>query len=353
MRFLRLLLRLIKYVILIGIVLVILWFWKNNMVKEEPVVNVSIPVVRVISPEYSSIKTEVLSGGIVLTESTITILPQVGGRLDELLVEEGDTVKKGDLIGKIDTTSYQLQVDQAKAAYISAESSFKRVENLFNSGAATQQTLDQTRAQYEAYLSQYELAQLQMSYTDIISPVQGTVLIRHATNGELVGPQVPIVTIADLDRLLVSINIPEVYYEQFLDNNISVSMRRADFPDRVMDGDIVRVAAFIDPSTKTFEVTCSIDDPQRIIPGMYLEVICLLEQVSDIYVLPFDVFANEGVLWYVDSDTSTAHQARVEPRYTGEDRFSISTEMKDYLFIIDGHHFLKDGQEVLIISERE
>ncbi len=346
---------LLKYIILGLIILIGVWYWNNRTVEEEPEAVIPDPVVETIRPELSSIRRVVSSGGVVEPESMVTVLPQVGGRLDELLVEEGDTIDKGELIGKIDTTSYQLQVDQAEAAYISAESSFKRVESLFATGAATKQTYDQTKAQYEAYLSQYELAQLQLSYTEIMAPVSGTVLIRQASEGSLVGPQVPIVTVSDLQKLLVKISIPEIHYDEFTSPGtaVEISLHRPDLPQRVLSGRVVRVAPLIDPATKTFEVTCSLDQPDGITPGMYLDADCVLEEITGVYVLPYATFASEGTLWYVDEKTSTAHQRRISPEASDDVSFVIPAEMRDYLFIIDGQHFLKEGQHVSMTEERE
>ncbi len=343
----------IKYMLLIAVIFSMVWYWQNYMIPEAETAYIPIPAVKVERPAYGSLQKSITLGGYVEAENMITVLPQVGGQISSLYVEEGDMVASGDLIATIDRTSYQLQVDQAEAAYISAKSSFDRIAKLYDSGAATKQTYDQTKAQYDAYRSQLELAQLQLAYTEVTAPVAGTVLIRHASEGALVGSEVPIVTIADLNRLQVRIHVPEKYYDLFLERSseIIITMTRPDSTQRMSRGHILRVASYIDVASKSFEVICAIDDPRLVRPGMYVTVNCVLEYYPDQYILPYEALTAEDTVWYVDPESQTAHRLSLKPLVESEDGFSISPEYKERLIIIEGQHFLQDGQTVHIIEE--
>ena len=339
-----------KYILLMSATVFGVWYWQTQMNKEPVAAYIPIPVVRVIQPQQKVMESSIVLGGYVEADSIVTVLPQVEGRLDQLLVKEGDMVSPGTLIAVIDKISYQLQADQAESAFVSARSSFERIEKLYTAGAATQQTYDQTKAQYDVCRSQYELAQLQLTYTNIQAPVSGTILIRHASVGELVASQSPIVTIADLDRLRVRVHVPETYYDLFMKKykQIPIVMRRPDNGKQIISGHMVRVASYIDPKSKSFEAICVIDNPEAVRPGMYLDIFCVLESHPDQYVLPYAAQTSEGIIWYVDPNDSTAHRIQITPLVENDDGFSISQEYRDLLVIIDGQHFLRDRQRVRI-----
>ncbi len=217
-----------KYLVLFSLTVFAVWYWQTRMVELPVRVEVPAPVVTVIRAERGDLERELSFRGYVEAESMVTVLPLVGGRLDELSVQEGQRVTDGQIVASIDRTSYQLQLNQAASAFASARSSFERISRLYEQGAVTQQTYDQTKAQYDAMQSQYELAQLQLDHTEVKAPVSGTVLIRHLSAGNLASVQSPIITIADLSRLQVRINVPQEYYDLFSSryDSIPIRMRR-------------------------------------------------------------------------------------------------------------------------------
>ncbi|OIO37879.1 MAG: hypothetical protein AUJ72_03670 [Candidatus Omnitrophica bacterium CG1_02_46_14] len=121
-----------------------------------------------------------LSGTLELTEHTLGA--RVPGRLLKLLVDEGQTVKKGQLLATLD------RFDQAKRDY-------DRALQLFNQGGATKQALEQ--------------AELTLQDQEILSPVDGVVLLKVREEGEILSAGAPVVDIGDRSKLWVKIYVPE------------------------------------------------------------------------------------------------------------------------------------------------
>ncbi|MCF7941315.1 MAG: efflux RND transporter periplasmic adaptor subunit [Spirochaetia bacterium] len=339
-----------KYLVLFSLTVFAVWYWQTRMVELPVRVEVPAPVVTVIRAERGGLERELSFRGYVEAESMVTVLPLVGGRLDELSVQEGQRVTDGQIVASIDRTSYQLQLNQAASAFASARSSFERISRLYEQGAVTQQTYDQTKAQYDAMQSQYELAQLQLDHTEVKAPVSGTVLIRHLSAGNLASVQSPIITIADLSRLQVRINVPQEYYDLFSSryDSIPIRMRRTDDDQRAITGRIIRVSQYIDAESKRFEVLCKIDEPEYLRPGMSVVVSSIIERYTDQYLLPYQVQSSQNTLWYVDPADSTAHQLVIVPEAESDELFSVPSEYRDLLFIIEGQHFLREGQQVSV-----
>jgi RND family efflux transporter MFP subunit len=348
----RRLVSVLKYIILLLVIAGFILFYQTYMRPQPQEVYIPTPPVVVVQPRNGSLSETIRLSGYAEAKKLVTVLPQVGGQLSSLYAREGQRVFTGDLLAVIDRTSYQLQADQAEAAYLSAQSSYERVKKLFESGAATQQNFDQAKAQYENYRTQYELAKLQLEYTNVTAPIAGTVLTTHTTEGSLIGTQSPIATIADLSQQQIRVRIPEVYYDLFVQRmgSMKVEIRRPG-TSTGSTGHILRVDAYIDAQSRSFEAVCSIDRPGDLRPGMYVEVTCIIGVHENLYILPYETMTPGNILWYVDPVDSRAYSMKIDPAVETEEGFSIPARYRDYLFIREGQHFLRESQQVHMINE--
>ncbi|HEY1921222.1 MAG TPA: efflux RND transporter periplasmic adaptor subunit [Tepidisphaeraceae bacterium] len=184
---------------------------------------------------------EIVLTGIVTTDEVI-VSAEIQGRLQQLLVKEGDAVTKGELLAVIQPQEQQAdlayyassrqqmaaQVTQAEADLEIAELTLKRDEPLFKQQAVSAQEYDQARTsveaakarveslkrQTEAAAAQMEKATVQLGYTNILAPITGIVDTRAALQGEVVNPGQAIVTLINLDDLWVRADVEETYIDR-------------------------------------------------------------------------------------------------------------------------------------------
>ena len=354
--------RVIKYIMVIAVLgaVVALWYFQGMRSPEQ--VQRPDPPVTVVTPRQADLKETITLGGHIESETTITVLPRVSGLLDELYVEAGDAVKAGEIIGEIDKEPLRLQYLQAEAAYLAAKSVFERTSRLYESKAATLQDYDQARTQYNTYKAQYDLAKLQMSYTTLRAPMDGVVLVRHTSPGSLVSPQVPIVTVGNHDTLKITSMLPERFYDTFLDHldSMTVLVSRPVTPNgnpansMVIEAEITRMSPYVTPETKKFEVVSRVTGGQLSLrPGMYVTVTYVLDERIGVYSLPHGVMTAGSRVWYVDPEVHTAHRITMDVTFATETRFAVPDEYRDTLFIIEGQHFLQEGQRVRILGQRD
>ena len=176
----------------------------NNTAGREIILPVSI-----IKPQSGSLVKEYRVSGYIESVSVVTVLPKISGTLLSLPVETAQPVEKGMVIGEIDPAVFLLNLKQAEATYLSARSQYERISKLYREKGVSQQNFEDAKYGFDAAESTYELAGLNYEYTRIKSPVDGVILKKHAVAGELVSPQVPIVTIGDLQNLVVKTRVPE------------------------------------------------------------------------------------------------------------------------------------------------
>ncbi len=305
--------------------------------------------VRIVKAEKGDLTRTLKLNAHVESESMVTVLPLVAGILQEMFVEVGQKVSKDQTIARIDSARFQLQVQQAEAAYYAAKSSFDRISQLYNAGATTQQNYDQTKGQYDAYASQYELARIQLNYANVKSPIDGVVLVKHLDTGSIAAPERPLVTIGDLNDLIVRAKIPEKYYKtiQLLQKTLPISV--TDAGGSKYKGIIKSISPFVSAETKNFELVISIQGGnQTLRPGMFVAIEFELERWKSVYSLPFQALSSGNTLWYVLDNV--AKTMPFIPRDSSDEAFIIPAEYEPYQFIVEGQFFLREDMPVSIVG---
>ena len=183
---------------------------------------------------------EIILTGIVTTDEVI-VSPEIQGRLQQLLVKEGDTVSNQELLGVIQPEEQQADVayysnivqqyaaleTQAKAQLENAHLTYQRDEPLYMQKAISEQDYVQAKTGYEgaeAYVdsvskqmdaaeAQLDKARIQLGYTRILAPLNGIVDTRVALQGEVLNPAQPIVTLINQDDLWVRADVEETYID--------------------------------------------------------------------------------------------------------------------------------------------
>lgn len=241
---------------------------------------------------------EITLTGIVTTDDVI-VSPEIQGRIQELKVQQGDTVTNGQLLALIQpqeqladvayyTSSEQQstkQVDQAKADLENARLTFEREDTLHKQGAESIQAYDSARTAYDAAKArvdslnkqvqaaqaQKEKAGVQLGYTEIRAPTNGIVDTRVALQGEVVNPGQAIVTIINPDDLWVRADVEESYIDRVhLEDQLSVRLpsgaeRVGTVFYRGVDADYAtqRDVSRTKRDIKTFEIRLRCDNSDR------------------------------------------------------------------------------------------
>ena len=142
---------------------------------------------------------------------SVTVSSPAGGTLEELLVRPGDIVEAGDVIGRLDAVSEQIDYDRAVLAANDAKATLDRTQGLANSKVVATTAL--TAAQLAAGNADLELrnAENALQRRTITSPIAGSVGLMQVTPGNYVSPQTPVTTIDDTSSILVNFWVPERY----------------------------------------------------------------------------------------------------------------------------------------------
>lgn len=325
---------------------------KGSEAKDE-----ILPTVIIQKPEIKDLVESVTISGYVEANAMIPVVPFVSGTIMEYPVRAGDFVTKDTLLAKIDDAPFHQQMLQAEAAYSAAKSTFQRVENLYKSGATTQQNYDSAKAQHDASKAQYDLAKLQMNYTEVRAPVDGTVLIADLAVGSIGTQTQPVAVLADLSNQVVRLKVPEKYFDLFTlerENLVVSVIRPAEknmYEDAVTTATIENIAPYVNPQSKNFQVVCHLDEPgNRFRPGMYVKVKVAFRTFEQVPVLPMQTKKMDGSCYLYDEETQTVKYFMPEQIADDGEYFIVDSELADKYFVTDGQNFIFDGQKVRLFQ---
>ncbi len=335
-----------------AIILMIITIKQSKQVKKSEVFFMP---VKVVKPYSGTLDKDYRITGYIESESMVTILPRISGTLTAINVDVGESVKKNSaILAMIDQEPYKLSLEQAKVAFLSSKTTYDRILSLYNANATSLQNYEQAKSQYDVYKAQYDLAMINFSYTQVKSPIDGVVLSKHASVGDLVAPQIPIITIGNIDKLMVKAGIPEKYYYFFMKNEgkISIKVTIPALNNQVISANIKTISPYISPKSKSFEISCEITKQVNgLRPGMFCYISVVLDSKKNIYFLPYDTLVLRKYLWYVKD--GVANQMEYDVNFYNDKYFEVPKEYADYEFVYDGQHFLTPQQPVKVIDRKE
>lgn len=252
--------------------------------------------------------------GYVTARREATVSAQITGTLTQVLIEEGDHVKEGQVLGRLDDTAQKAALAQAQAQLQSAQAllleyqaqlaqsirDLKRDEDLVKRNLVSQQAVEQARTQVETGSAQAQAqskqialdeanvrsAQVQLDYCTVRAPFTGVVIAKAAQVGEIVSPfsagggftRTGIGTLVDMDSLEVEVDVNEAYINRVQPGQKAESVLNA-YPDWRIPSHVIAIIPTADRSKATVKVRVGLDvKDSRIVPDMGVRVSFLEEK---------------------------------------------------------------------------
>lgn len=213
---------------------------------------------------------------IVEAVNQVTVAAQVSGRLIEVHVDAGQTVRQGDLLMKIDAREASAAASGATALYINAKASYERLANLRRQGFVSQAALDKAKADVDAAAATRGQATVGLGHATLRAPISGIVAERLSELGEMAAPGKPLLSIYDPHSLRVTANVPQHRLAQMR----KVRQARVEFPGlgKWVEATSINVLPTADPATHVSPVRVGLPEIGRdIVPGMHARVLFVLD----------------------------------------------------------------------------
>ena len=200
----------------------------------------------------------------IKTRQNLLLAPEFGGRLEQILVQEGQEVKKGTLLAVIDDSGLQDQLDQMKLQLELSKTTFERTQRLWDQKIGSEMMYLEAKTRYKTQQKQVAQMREQLSKTKIYAPFNGVIDEITARKGETVAPGMsPILRIVNLNKMYIESDVPENY----LKNITKGSKATVTIPvlDETQNTVIRQTGNFIQPSNRTFRIEAPLDNPTGLI----------------------------------------------------------------------------------------
>jgi bisphosphoglycerate-dependent phosphoglycerate mutase family 1/RND family efflux transporter MFP subunit len=316
----------------------------------------------------------------------VKILPRVTGRLKNLYVLRGDTVKKGQTVAILEHDQQDALIDsvraqvasakadseKAKAEMMNAKTNLDRYARLVKEGFSTQQQYDSIETAYTSAKASYnaalarekqaaaELERVSSAKADyiMVAPIDGTVLDDYSlTTGAMISPSSPLLDIADLSRLKATLKVPESKIFS-VRPGMPVILRFDALPNEEFIGEVTRIDQYVDPSTRTSSVEIELDNKKtggKLRPGMFGQASIIEREIENAVLIPENALHESEKGFYVLLEENGI--ARLREVSTGVRQGSMIHITKGLnegdRVIIFGGNTLNDGDRVTVSGENE
>ncbi len=200
------------------------------------------------------------------------VIAKVDGEIREVLVEEGDDVTEGQVLARLDGDRLRLELNESRARLRKMERDFERNEDLREKGLLSEGDFEKLKYDLEALRASYNLASLELDYTQIRAPINGVISERYIKRGNTIEVGESLYRVTSFDPLVAYLHVPEREYRQISAGQpVGLEVDALNGPPIIAS--VTRVSPIVDPLTGTFKITIEIRDEQRRIkPGMFARI---------------------------------------------------------------------------------
>lgn len=197
------------------------------------------------------------------------VIAKVDGEVRELLVEEGDDVIKGQVLARLDGDRLRLELSESQANLRKLQRDYDRNIDLKSKGLISEGDFEKIKFEMEALEASFNLASLELDYTQIRAPIDGVIAERYVKLGNTISIGEPAFRVTGLDPLVAYLHVPEREYRNIKAGQ-PVGIQIDALTGEPIVASVSRVSPIVDPQTGTFKITIEIvDKDRRIKPGMF------------------------------------------------------------------------------------
>lgn len=362
----------IKLIILAIITTVSISCKSSSTQKIPPTTNESKKVVyvKVVKVKKQDLKQYIRYTGVVVPKVEVRVFSKFAERIVSLNVNEGEFVKRGEIIAVLNSTLLNEGVKQAlfslqamKTNMTSLEDKLGRLEKLYQSGVVNKADVDSVRYQLDALRANYmqlsavvNEAKLRKSDSIITAPISGLITNLNVKQGDMALPSIPIASIMEIDEVYGEINVAEEEIKWFKKGSVLPVYIIA--LEKSVEGRVEFISPSINPLTHTAIVKVLITNREHEIkPGMMINVEVLAQERKGVVVAPVDAFRLEYTdrglerIGFVLKKDNTVEARRVELGLIVDEIGEVKEGLQeDEYLVVDGQHLLYDGQKVVVES---
>jgi membrane fusion protein, multidrug efflux system len=292
------------------------------------------------------------SVGTLTSDESVRLAAEIAGRVSAFDFQEGQNVKAGDVLVRLDDAIMKAEVQDAQARLKLAEANFRRASTLQQSGSGTTRARDEAMSEQEIARAALELAQVRLDKATLRAPFDGVVGLREVSHGAFVQPGTALVNIEKIDQLKVDFRLPEINLGD-VKAGLAVNVKVDAFPERVFEGSILAIDPLLDVNGRALRVRAALDNDGMLLrPGLFARIEIPVEDQDNVVTVPESAIVPQGgqnIVFRVKDGKAEEVKVALGRRTAGEVEVSDGLEEGDVV-VTSGHLRLRAGGAVEIVS---
>ena len=312
-----------------------------------------------IAVEATKVKSVRMSQGLTAvgslrSDESVTIRPEVSGRISEIGFREGQRVSKGTTLIRFDASVQRAELDQAAANLGLSKSRIERSRDLFTKGFISAQARDEAESNFKVAQATYDLSQARLTKLEIKAPFSGIVGLRTVSIGDYVKDGQDIVNLEGIDPLKVDFRIPEIYLKQVAVGQ-SLQITLDAFPNQTFQGKVFAINPLVDTNGRSIVIRAVVKNTEaRLRPGMFARVRLLFSEERDAVAVPEQSLIPVGddqYLFKVVDGRAKRFKVDIGQRREGQVEVLAGLTAGDVV-VTAGQLKLRDGVQVSVTEEK-
>ncbi len=319
----------------------------NEMRSEKPAVNI---VTLKLSP--TTITDRINLPGALEPWTRLELLSQLNGAVTEVMLHEGQSVQKGDIIARIEDEDYEIALQRAEAAYNLAKADYNRDKSIYEKGVIPASSFEANKTNMQTARADFDHARLLLSRTTITSPMDGVIRRMDAKIGLQLSIGDPIAEILEINKLKGVIGIPESDVSEVRPLEIvDISIQALD--NRVISARKYFLSSSPETFARIYNLELVIDNSEGdILAGMFIRADIVKKQVNDTLTVPFYSVVSRNNEQYVFVEEDGLAKKRIVTLGIMEKWMVqvLDGLHPDENLVIEGHRAVEDGQKVTVVK---
>jgi membrane fusion protein (multidrug efflux system) len=310
------------------------------------------PPVEVATAKPGTSTTDISAIGSLLSGESVEVTSETAGRIAAIQFDEGNEVKAGDVLVRLDDALATAELKDAEARLKLAQATYDRTQALQKSGAATRQAFDEAASSYGVARAATDLARTRVDKLSVRAPFDGVLGFRQVSVGAYVQAGTELVNLEKIDELKVAFSVPELYLAEIAPGQ-EVEVTVDAWPGTAFDGSIYAVNPQIDVNGRALQVRATLNNTERKLrPGLLARILVKGKDEAAVVLVPESAIVPRGGDTYVFRiENGKAVETAVT---TGKRRDGMVEIVKglqaDAVVVTAGQARLKDGSEVEIVE---
>jgi membrane fusion protein (multidrug efflux system) len=290
--------------------------------------------------------------GSLRSDESITLRPEVAGRISEILFQEGQRVARGATLIRLDPSVNRAEVEQSRANLTLAKSKYDRAVDLAKSNFISGQARDEAENNLRVAEAGLQLVEARLAKMELKAPFAGIIGLRVVSVGDYAKEGSDIVNLEAIDPLKVDFRIPEIYLKQIqVGQTLHVSLDA--IPGKTFDGKVYAVNPLIDAAGRAIVIRAIVRNPDTSLrPGMFTRVRLFTRELQDSLAVPEQAIVPQGdehFVFKIADGRAVRVKVEVGQRRDGKVEIVKGLEPTD-MVVTAGHLKIRDGVPVTIIN---